>query len=1021
MSTLKSTPIAISAALCLALASIPISTFSTSIAQEPPAESPHKNIESQFLSSVRQLTFEGTGSGEGYFNADSTRMVFQSKREPGNPFYQIYMMDFDSGDVTRVSPGYGKTTCSWIHPDGKRVLFASTQDDSAAKDKQLAEIKLIESGQQRRYSWDYDETFELYSYDLETKKYTKLTNALGYDAEGSYSPDGKLIAFGSNRNAYAKPMTDEQKKKFEKDKSLMMDIFIMNADGTNVRQLTDVLGYDGGPFFSPDGKRICWRRFEENGAIAEIMTMNIDGSDQRQLTNMRAMSWAPSYHPSGQYLIFNTNKHGFGNFELYLVDVEGKSQPVRVTETDGFDGLASFSPDGKQITWTSNRNEKKESQIYLANWNHQAALDALSMGKEQVTDVSTASQTGRESAASTSADFDPRDIIRHVDYLCRKELGGRLTGTEGEKKATAYVAAYLDNLGVKPAGDNGTWYQQFEFPAGAELGEKNELVAQIDTDGTTKDVTYELNKDWRPLTFSDTGNIEPGTVVFAGYGISAPASDQQDAYDSYVHLDVTDKWVMMFRYMPDNITPEQRQFLQYHSSLRKKAMVARDKGARGIIIVSGPNSKVKNELVPLENDFTNASSSISAISVSDDIAAAWLRQADKDLRNLQNGLDQGTPMMGFEIKNVMVGAEIDVRQLLGTGRNVIGRLQMSDTPSEQAILVGAHVDHLGYGQGGSLAKNEERSLIHVGADDNASGVAGMLEVAEYLATLQRQGKLDMRRDVIFAAWSGEELGLHGSKHFCDNLYQRLHSSANTQQTGSSPHEVSLSTPQSSVSSPIYPTIAAALNMDMIGRMDKQVVLQGLGSSDYWKPEIEKRNAVVGLSVKPSDDTQLPTDASSFYRAGVPIISAFTGSHSDYHTPRDTPEKLNYPDAARIARLMGLIARNLATSDTIPKYIQQTEQPKKMARGAMRAYLGSIPDYGADVKGVLLSDATKGAPVDKAGAKGGDIIVELAGKKIENIYDYTYAIEALKVGQETTIVVLRGDKRIELKITPGSRE
>ncbi len=1020
MSTLKSTPSAVLAALCLTLASIPISTVSTSIAQEPPAETPHNDIESQFLSSVRQLTFEGTGSGEGYFNADGSKMVFQSKREQGNPFYQIYMMDFDSGDVTRISPGYGKTTCSWIHPDGKRVLFASTQDDPAAKDKQLAEIKLIESGQQRRYSWDYDETFELYSYQLETKKYTKLTKAPGYDAEGSYSPDGKLIAFASNRNAYSKPMTDEQKQRFEKDHALMMDIFIMNADGTNVRQLTDVLGYDGGPFFSPDGKRICWRRFEENGAVAEIMTMNIDGSDQRQLTNMRAMSWAPSYHPSSQYLIFNTNKHGFGNFELYLVDVEGKFQPVRVTETDGFDGLASFSPDGKQITWTSNRNEKKESQIYLANWNHQAALNALSMGKEQV-DVSTASQSGKESAVATSVDFDPRDIMRHIDYLCRKELGGRLTGTEGEKKATAYVAAYLDNLGLKPAGDNGTWYQQFEFPAGAELGEKNELVAQIDTDGTTKDVSYELNKDWRPLTFSDAGNIEPGAVVFAGYGISAPASDQQDAYDSYVHLDVTDKWVMMFRYMPDNITPEQRQFLQYHSSLRKKAMVARDKGARGIIIVSGPNSKVKDELVPLENDFTNASSSISAISVRDEVAAAWLRQADKDLRNLQDGLDQGTPMMGFEIKNVTVGAEIDVRQLLGMGRNVIGRLQMSDAPSEQAILVGAHVDHLGYGQGGSLAKNEERSMIHVGADDNASGVAGMLEVAEYLATLKRQGKLDMRRDVIFAAWSGEEVGLHGSKHFCDDLYQRLHSHANTQQTGSSPHEVPPSSPSSSVAGPIFPTIAAALNMDMIGRMDKQVVLQGLGSSDYWKPEIEKRNAVVGLSVKPSDDTQLPTDASSFYRAGVPILSAFTGSHSDYHTPRDTPEKLNYPDAARIARLMGLIARNLATSDTIPKYIQQTEQPKKMARGAMRAYLGSIPDYGADVKGVLLSDATKGAPADKAGVKGGDIIVELAGKKIENIYDYTYAIEALKVGQETTIVVLRGDKRIELKITPGSRE
>ena len=216
-------------------------------------------------------------------------------------------------------------------------------------------------------------------------------------------------------------------------------------------------------------------------------------------------------------------------------------------------------------------------------------------------------------------------------------------------------------------------------------------------------------------------------------------------------------------------------------------------------------------------------------------------------------------------------------------------------------------------------------------------------------------------------------------------------------------------------------IVAALNMDMIGRLTDKLVLQGISSSSYWPRVIESKNVVVGLPLTLSNETDLPTDASSFYRAGVPILSAFTGSHTDYHTPRDTPEKLNYPEAARVSRLMGLITRDLVKRDEVPDFIKQSAKPKQAVRGGIRAYLGSVPAYGEDVVGVLLSDATKGAPADKAGVKGGDIIVELAGKKIENIYDYTAVIDALKIGQETTIAVQRDGKRLEFKITPSSRQ
>ena len=219
---------------------------------------------------------------------------------------------------------------------------------------------------------------------------------------------------------------------------------------------------------------------------------------------------------------------------------------------------------------------------------------------------------------------------------------------------------------------------------------------------------------------------------------------------------------------------------------------------------------------------------------------------------------------------------------------------------------------------------------------------------------------------------------------------------------------------------IYPAIAAYLNMDMVGRLDKHLILQGVGSSSIWRGEIERRNAPVGLPITLQDDSYLPTDASSFYMRGVPILSAFTGAHSEYHTPRDTPEKLNYDGAAQVARFMGLVAAGLAASESPPDYVQQSVKDTTTG-GRLRAYLGTIPDYAEEVKGVLLSGVSKDGPADKAGVKSRDVIVELAGKKIENIYDYTHAIEGLKIGEPVKLAVIRNGERVVLKITPASRD
>jgi Tol biopolymer transport system component len=341
------------------------------------AQAPASSSERELLTRPRRLTVEGRRAGEGYWSKDGSKLVFQSEREPGNPFYQIYLLDMTSGDVTRVSPGTGKTTCSFINPRTNDILFASTHHDPRSKQLQDEELTFRASGQERRYSWDYDPEMELYVRSATTGSYRRLTDARGYDAEASYSPDGQWIVFSSTRQAYDHPLAPAEAKQLETDPSFFAEIYIMKADGSGATRLTNVTGYDGGPFFAPDGKRIIWRRFDEAGLIADVWTMNLDGSDQRQITDFGSMSWAPYIHPSGRYVIFSSNKLGFENFELFMVDIEGTRQPVRITYSDGFDGLPVPSPDGTKLAWTTSRGGGREGQIFLADWNHDRALAAL--------------------------------------------------------------------------------------------------------------------------------------------------------------------------------------------------------------------------------------------------------------------------------------------------------------------------------------------------------------------------------------------------------------------------------------------------------------------------------------------------------------------------------------------------------------------------------------------------------------------------------------------------------------------
>ncbi len=963
--------------------------------------------EIQFLGNVRQLIYEGKRSGEGYFHPDGNLLIFQSEREEGNPFYQIYLLDLLSGESARISPGQGKTTCAFFQPGNSRVLFASTHHDPEAAAKQKAELDFRASGKQRRYAWDYDASMDLFSANQDGTQLQRLTEAPGYDAEGSFSPDGRQIVFSSLRGGYDHPLTPEEKQRVEKDPAWFGEIYVMNADGSEQRRLTNAPGYDGGPFFSPDGQRIVWRHFDESGMIADVWTMKVDGTDKRRITDFKCMSWAPYYHPSGNYLIFTSNKLGFDNFELFLVDVNCDHEPVQATFSPGFDGLPVFAPDGKRLAWTSGRTADGKSQIFLADWNHPAALQALQGAPKRVRTAQEIAADGQRfaerqseraelervvaplplSTVKPNGSITADDLRSEVSWLADDARAGRATGSEEIKAASEWLAEYLTEAGLKPLGD-GSLFQPFEFDAGVEVLPGKNRLSLLGDGSAARDLA--VDHDFRPVPFSDSGSVD-GEVVFAGYGLTVPG-EAGTRYNSYEGLDVKDKIVLLIRYVPESVDAARRAQLNRYAGIRYKAMMARERGAKAVLVVTGPNSPRAGELLPLTGDGSLAGSGVLAASITTGVADALLATSGRKLTDLQTALDTENPHAegGFLLPKVRVSLEIGLKHIKKSDRNVVAVLPPAGI--DEYILVGAHYDHLGRGgSGSSMARSGEEGQVHHGADDNASGTALVMELAGALAAPAADAKT--RRGIIFALWSGEESGLLGSAAFAAH--------------------------------PPVPTakIAAYVNFDMVGRLrDNKLTLQGVGSSKVWRRLIEKRNVAAGFNLVLQDDPYLPTDTTSFYPKKIPVLNFFTGAHEDYHRPSDTADKLDYRGLERIATFARQIILDLATAPERADYarVEHSDQGGG-SRETLRAYLGTIPDYTTEVKGVKLSGVRGGSPAEKAGLQGDDVIVEFGAQKIANIYDYTYALDAVKIGQPVKVAVERGGKRVELSVTPEARK
>lgn len=567
-----------------------------------------------------------------------------------------------------------------------------------------------------------------------------------------------------------------------------------------------------------------------------------------------------------------------------------------------------------------------------------------------------------------------------VETLASPGFEGRATGRAGAAKTVDFIAQELRNLGARPIAGADDFRLPFEFTAG--MKDAGSSIA-------FGDVRHGAGEHLGALSFSDSDRVS-AEVVFAGYGLKTPAGSDFE-YDSFVGLDLGGKIALVLRYFPEEVDRDARAQLARYSGLRYKAMQARERGAVGMIVVTGPNSPNAGEVVPMSFDTAIAGSGLVAVSVSGEVGAALVaHHPDRSLASIQKDLDSGNPHIGgFAIPDLEVTLDVAVDREKRTGRNVVGVLPANAEPARGgAIVLGAHYDHLGRGAGGnSLADASERDAIHHGADDNASGVAAVLRAARQL-----RGRPDRTRDVVLGFWGGEELGLLGSTDFVEELDER------------------------GVEAIAY------LNFDMVGRLrDEKLTVQAVGSSPVWPRLLEQANVVAGFDLHTNEDPYLPTDSQAFYLAGIPTLNFFTGSHEDYHKPSDTAEKIDVEGIDRIADFAAHVTRKLLALDAAPEHVEVARKSEGGSRDGMRAFTGTIPDYTAEVEGLLLSGVIGGGPAEAAGLRKGDVIVEFGGQEIKNIYDYTYALDAIKIDEPLEVVFLRDGERKQATITPTARK
>lgn len=561
-------------------------------------------------------------------------------------------------------------------------------------------------------------------------------------------------------------------------------------------------------------------------------------------------------------------------------------------------------------------------------------------------------------------------IEAHIRTLSLDIMEGRGLGTKGIDKAADYIQMTFSATGIDPAFGRFS-RQKFPVKIGVSLGGGNKIAGL-------------KNDDWTPLGFSSAGSFD-APIAFVGYGIDAEPLH----YRELEGIDLKGKVALMLRYEPqerDEKSVFDGKRPSRWSAMRYKATKARDLGAVAVVFVTGPLQDEEKDKIPaLTNDGPESSVGIPVIQVKTSVAQKWV-----DLAQFQKDVDADLKPRS-RVLGAKLSGTVDVKASFAQGENVVGMIAGRGALKDETIVIGAHYDHLGFGGRGSMRPND--TSVHNGADDNASGTAAVLVAAKRIRELL--GNQQNHRTILFAFFSAEEVGLGGSAYFVEHPPVPLQS------------------------------IKAMINLDMVGAMrDDKLVALGSESATEWQPLLDRLGTELKLHVAPGGDGYGPSDQTSFYAKQIPVLHFFTGTHERYHTPDDDADFVNFDGAAKIAELTARVGLALAKGEVTPQYARAAAVPAMQgdSRG-YGAYLGTVPDFTAmeaSSGGVKLADVRAGGPADKAGIRGGDVLVAMAGTRIDNLYDMTYALQDHKPGETVDVVVVRNGERVTLRATLGTR-